>query len=319
MIAYWLGQAAAEAGLDWSPVQIDYFFGQTLGGYWKVQKALFPVGSENVDWTLGVQNTYIKDNQYSNDIVNWLYDEAVASSEAKKSNHGDMDIAIDAKLDDNMKTFYSTYYALTKGQKEDSASRRAKRAVLDMISGYRKATDNGDRSAAEEAVYAIVVGCKDTSLLPSVMQSVIKDSDKNEVKLTDVQYVEYQTQYNALYWDYIENNLDVNASKDEKIAVIKQAKNIADERATETALKSFGAGTSGFFDKYPGIDDKDLVVFKAQIDLANDEDGGVSQKEVIAIIEQMIDEGLSKEDAYTLFKSRYSTSDKNNPWRRYAP
>ena len=319
MIAYWLGQAAAELGLDWSPVQIDYFFGQTLGGYWKVQKALFPVGSENVDLTLGVQNTYIKDNQYSNDIVNWLYDEAGASAMAKKSNPDDMDIAIDAKLDDNMKAFYSRYYALTKGQKEDSASRRAKRVVLDMIIEYRKATDNGDRSAAEKAVYDIVAACGDTSLLPAVMQSTVKDSNKNEIKLTDIQYVEYQTVYNDLYWSFVVENLDAAKSEAEKIAILKQAQSIAKERATESAIKNAGGGSSGFFDKYSGIEDSDLVTFKTKIDLENDKDGSVNQAELIAIIQSMVDDGLSNEDAYTLFKSRYPDSDKNNPWRRYAP
>lgn len=237
MIAYWLGQAAAEVGLDWSPVQIDYFFGQTLGGYWKVQKALFPVGGENVDWTLGVQNTYIKDNQYSNDIVNWLYDEADASSEAKKSNPDDMDLAIDAKLDDNMKTFYSRYYALTKGQKEDSASRRAKRVVLDMISGYRKATDNKDQSAAEKAVYDTVAACGDTSLLPSVMQSTIKDSQGVQHTLTDIQYVEYQTIYNAEYWNYVEDNLGYANTDAAKKAVLTAAKKVAKEKADKYALR----------------------------------------------------------------------------------
>lgn len=318
MIAYWLGQAAAELGLDWSPVQIDYFFGQTLGGYWKVQKALFPVGSENVDLTLGVQNTYVKDNQYSNDIVNWLYDEAGASAMAKNSNPDDMDIAIDAKLDDNMKAFYSRYYALTKGQKEDSASRRAKRAVLDMIIEYRKATDNGDRSAAEKAVYDIVASCGDTSLLPAVMQSTVKDSNKNEIKLTDIQYVEYQTVYNDLYWSFVVENLDAAKSEAEKIAILKQAQSVAKQRATDAALKSAGARSSGYFDEYSGIEDKDLVTFKTQLDLSDDEDGGTSQEEVIAIIEQMVKDGLSKEDAYTLFHSCWD-SDKNNPWRRYAP
>ena len=32
----------------------------------------------------------------------------------------------------------------------------------------------------------------------------------------------------------------------------------------------------------------------------------------------MIQDGLSYDDAYLLFHSRYD-SDKNNPWRRYKP
>lgn len=319
MIAYWLGQAAAELGLDWSPVQIDYFFSQTLGGYWKVQKALFPVGSENVDWTLGVQNTYVKDNQYSNDIVNWMYDKETSSAQSAKSHPEDTDIAIEAKLDGNMKNFYSRYYALTKGQKEDAAARRAKRVVLDMIVEYRKASDNGDESEAQKVVYGLIDRCHDTSLLPSVMQSKVKDGEGAEHSLRDYQYVEYQTTYNALYWGYVEDNLGGAETDAEMIAIIKKAQTIAKERATEKALQSVGAGSSGYFEKYPSIDDSDLITFQSQMDMETDKDGGLSQEELIGILEGMVADGLSKEDAYTLFKSRFSASDKNNPWRAYAP
>ena len=318
-IAYWLGQAAAELGLDWSPVQIDYFFSQVLGGYWKVQKALFPVGSENVDWTLGVQNTYVKDNQYSNDIVNWMYDKSTSSAQAAKSHPEDTDIAIEAKLDGDMESFYSRYYALTKGQKEDVSARRAKRVVLDMIVEYRKASDNGDESEAQKVIYDLIDRCHDTSLLPSVMQTKVKDADGKEHSLRDYQYVEYQTTYNALYWGYVEDNLGGMESDAEMIAIIKKAQTIAKERATQKALESVGAGSSGYFEKYPGIDDSDLITFQSQMDIETDKDGGLSQEELIDILERMVADGLSKEDAYTLFKSRFPASDKNNPWRSYAP
>lgn len=318
-IAYWLGQAAAELGLDWSPVQIDYFFSQTLGGYWKWQKALFPVGRENVDWTLGVQNTYVKDNQYSNDIINWMYTQADESAMAHKSNPNDMDIAIGAKLDSNMQSFYSKYYALTKNKKETAESRIVKRAVLDMISGYRTVRDSGDHSAAEEAVYEVVRLAKDTGLLPAVMQTTVKDGEKNEITLTDVEYYEYQTRYNALYWEFIESNLGGAKTDEEKIAIIKQAQSVAKSRATEEILNKAGGVSSGEFGKYPGIDDSDLVTFKTQVSIEIDRDGGLTQEELIDILEKMVADGLSKRDAYTLFKSRYPNSDKNNPWRSYAP
>ncbi len=318
-IAYWLGQAAAELGLDWSPVQIDYFFSQTLGGYWKWQKALFPVGRENVDWTLGVQNTYVKDNQYSNDIINWMYTQADESAMAHKSNPNDMDIAIGAKLDSNMQSFYSKYYALTKNKKETAESRIVKRAVLDMISGYRTVRDSGDHSAAEEAVYEVVRLAKDTGLLPAVMQTTVKDGEKNEITLTDVEYYEYQTRYNALYWEIIESNLGAATTDAEKVTIIKQAQSIAKSRATEEILKTAGAVSSGEFDKYPGIDDDDLVTFKTQVSVETARDGGLTQSELIEILEKMVADGLSMQDAYTLFKSRYPDSDKNNPWHSYAP
>ena len=101
-IAWAIGQA-----FNWSPQMIDFFFQQTLGGWWKAQKALLPVGSENVDLTLGVQNTYVKDNVYSQDIVNRLYDYAEASGQKSKSHPDDIEAAIMAKRDANMTEFYS--------------------------------------------------------------------------------------------------------------------------------------------------------------------------------------------------------------------
>ena len=218
-----------------------------------------------------------------------------------------------------MKSFYSRYYALTKGQKEDAAARRAKRVVLDMIVEYRKASDNGDESEAQKVIYDLIDRCHDTSLLPSVMQTKVKDADGLEHSLRDYQYVEYQTTYNALYWGYVEDNLTGSETDVEMIAIIKKAQTIAKERATEKALESVGAGSSGYFEKYPGIDDSDLITFQSQMDIETDKDGGLSQEELIDILERMVADGLSKEDAYTLFKSRYPTSDKNNPWRSYAP
>lgn len=77
-IAYWVGQV-----FNWSPLMIDYI-GNSLGGpLWKIQKAIFPIGGENIDYTLGIRNTYIKDNQYSQDLVNWLYDKAESSNRKK--------------------------------------------------------------------------------------------------------------------------------------------------------------------------------------------------------------------------------------------
>ena len=71
--------------------------------------------------------------------------------------------------------------------------------------------------------------------------------------------------------------------------------------------------------KFLVIEDKDLITFKTQIDLETDKDGGCDQEELIAILDQMVKDGLSPDDAYIFFRSRYPTSDKNNPWRSYAP
>ena len=63
------------------------------------------------------------------------------------------------------------------------------------------------------------------------------------------------------------------------------------------------------------ITGKDIIEFEAQTDIANN-DGSLTQQEVIDIIQAMIVDGLSYDDAYTLFHSRYE-SDRNNPWKDY--
>lgn len=237
-IAYWVGQA-----FNASPQMVDYFFNSILGGWWKYQKALFPVGKENVDLTLGVQNTYIKDNQYSNDIVNWLYDKREASEKAKNSDKANMEKAITYKLDSSMTSFYSNYYAIAKNEKESDKTRGVRQTVLNMILEYQKASDRGSVSALEKTVYDVCKAKGSTEFLPSVMQSTItvtdKDDNKKTYTLNATQYVEYQTEYNRLYWESVEDILD-GASSKERAHLILSAKEIAREEATKKALARFG-------------------------------------------------------------------------------
>lgn len=317
-IAYWVGQA-----FNVSPQMVDYFFNSTLGGWWKAQKALFPAGKENVDLTLGVQNTYIKDNQYSTDLVNWLYDKADASKRAKNSDQKDMEKAITSKMDSNMTTFYSRYYKLAKNQPETTATRATRQIVLDMILEYRKSADAGTSTRAQDAVNAVCDRAGSTEYLPSVMQSTIKDGGGTPHTLSDVQYVEYQTDYLRIYWENVEQNLTGAKTDAEKVAILKSAKEVAKEQATNRTLKRIGADTTSYFDKYGNVSTNDVIQFQAQVDLANQADkaageGSADQDDIIGILEIMIEDGLSYEDAYMLFHSKYD-SDKNNPWRRYKP
>ena len=317
-IAYWVGQA-----FNVSPQMVDYFFSSTLGGWWKAQKALFPVGKENVDLTLGVQNTYVKDNQYSTDLVNWLYDKADASKRAKNSDQKDMEKAITYKMDSNMTTFYSRYYKLAKNQPETTATRATRQIVLDMILEYRKSADAGTSTRAQDAVNAVCDREGSTEFLPSVMQSTIKDGGGNPHTLSDVQYVEYQTDYLRIYWENVEQNLTGAQTESEKVAILKSAKELAKEQATNRTLKRIGADATSYFDKYGNVGTNDVIQFQAQVDLANQADkaageGSADQDDIIGILEIMIEDGLSYEDAYMLFHSKYD-SDKNNPWRRYKP
>ena len=309
-IAYWVGQAT-----DSSPQMIDYFFGNVLGGFWKAQKALFPVGGESVDYTLGVYNTYIKDNQYSTDLTNWLYDKAEKSSQASKSDPKNLDKEIVAKTDDCMREFYGNYNKLAKNLASSAATRGTRQTVLSMINEYRKASDSGAQTDAQKAVYAVCAAVGDTSLLPAVMPVVVKDGQKGEHELGAVQYVEYQLEYNRFYWEYAEDVLGGLTDDADKIRALKSAKTIAKERATSNVLARIGAPKTKFDEKYgdiSGITDVDIVKFRAEIDLAND-DGGLTQEEVEDILDDM---KLSKEAKQKLWQAANSKwSEWNNPYR----
>lgn len=307
-LAYWIGQA-----FDVSPVMVDYFFQNTLGGFWKAQKAIFPVGEENRDWSFGIQGSYIKDNQYSQDLTNWLYDQAEKSSQAKKSDPANMDKAIAAAMDDRMVEFYSSYNKLAKNTPDTVVNRGTRQTVLDAIYEYRKAHDHNITTDAERMAYGVCKEQGGTELLPSCLPVTVKDGDEKTHSLSASQYVEYQFDYNRLYWEYVEDMLSQSQSADERAAVLRAAKTVAKEEATNRILSELRAPKTSHAEKYEGVKAEDVAMFKAFCDLAND-DGSLKQEEVINIIKGM---NLSGEESYALFKSKYPKSDANNPWRRY--
>ena len=308
-IAFWIGRAFNQ-----SPQMIDYAMQQILGGFWKAQKALFPVGERQIDYTVGIRNTYVKDNQYSTDLINWLYDHADKTAKAKKSDAANMDKAIAATMDSRMTEFYSRYYGLEKST--SVASRSTRQTVLDMVLEYRKCADSGEYPAAQKAVNAICKKAGTTNdMMPSVMPVEVKDGNDVKHKLSDVQYVEYQTDYLRLYWETVEDSLPGAKSDKEKQAILKAAVTVAKEEATNRTLARIGAPKTKYATKFKGVDKEDVVTFKAQLDLADD-DGSTKQDEVTDIVFSMIEHGLSFDDAYTLFHSRYD-SDKNNPWAKH--
>ena len=231
--AYWIGR-----GLNYSPQKIDYLGNQVLGYWWKIQKALFPVGEEYIDRSLGVKNTYFKDNAYSQDLVNWIYDQASKSARKYKSSQDPKD-GIRAKNDDNMKKFYGNFYRISKDEPDTPGFVRPRQLVLDMINDYRSFTDNEILTPVQEAVYGVVERTNNMDLLPAVMKTEIKNGDAS-VELAPITYVQYQTNYNELYWKYIEDNLDVKASDKQQASVISAAKNIAREKAAKRAALYMG-------------------------------------------------------------------------------
>lgn len=307
-LAYWIGQA-----FDVSPVMVDYFFQNTLGGFWKAQKAIFPVGEENRDWSFGIQGSYIKDNRYSQDLTNWLYDQAEKSSQAKKSDPANMDKAIAAAMDDRMVEFYSSYNKLAKNTPDTVVNRGTRQTVLDAIYEYRKAHDHNITTDAERMAYGVCKEQGGTELLPSCLPVTVKDGDEKTHSLSASQYVEYQFDYNRLYWEYVEDMLSPSQSADERAAVLRAAKTVAKEEATNRILSELRVPKTSHAEKYEGVKAEDVAMFKAFCDLANG-DGSLKQEEVINIIKGM---NLSGEESYALFKSKYPKSDANNPWRRY--
>lgn len=231
--AYWIGR-----GLNYSPQKIDYLGNQVLGYWWKIQKALFPVGEEYIDRSLGVKNTYFKDNVYSQDLVNWIYDQSEKSARKYKSSQKPKD-GIRAKNDANMKQFYGNFYRISKDVPDTPGTVRPRQLVLDMINDYRSFTDHEILTPVQKAVYGVAERTNNMDLLPAVMKTEVKNGDA-VIALSPITYVQYQTRYNELYWKYIEDNLDQKADDKQQASVISAAKKIAKAKASKHAALSMG-------------------------------------------------------------------------------
>ena len=297
-IAYWLGRA-----FNGSPEEIDYFLQQVLGGWWKGQKALFPVGEKNVDWTLGVGNTYVKDNQYSTDLTNWLYDRADTTERAKNSDPDNTEKAIAAKWDSFMTSFYGTYYKKAKADSDTTSTRATRQLVLDAIREYQKGIDGEYKTEWQEAVEAVCLEKGSTEYLPSVMSGEVTDGAGNKHDLSDVQYVEYQTDYLRLYWETVEETMSSDMTTAEKARILTAAKTVAREQATERTLNRIGAPSSEFATKYSGVDNDALTEYLAGVSAAG-EDGSTLKSEVVDIISGM---DIDNDDAWTLYLSKYDS------------
>lgn len=306
-MAYYIGQ-----GLNLSPQMIDYLGNQVLGYVWKVPKALFPVG-EDPDFTLGVKATYLKDSEYSTDLVNRLYDRKDRSDRAASSKD-DIDIAINAKLDNTMTTFYGRFNKLNRDRDDTNGRRAARQTVLTMIHDYLGQAESGQWPDSMKRVLDAVRRTGSTELMPTALNAYIEDGDSKH-NLTDSQYVEYQTMYNGYYYDVAGQAMSgVEPGSSQEAAILRQAKSLAKDKADEAMLKKLGVNpSSGYTEKYPGISDQDIVRFKASLQLAN-EDGSLTQEEVISVIDDMMRDGLSKGNASTLFHSKYE-SDKHNKYK----
>lgn len=303
-----------------SPQKVDYFAGQTLGGFWKWQKALFPVGSENTDLTLGIQSSYVKDNQYSTDVVNNLYTSYEDLKRKRGSNSNDMDIAVAFKDVSSLTTFYSRYNALAKNLPESEYNRAVRQTVLEMIIEHNKSASSGISTGVHDAVAAICKQQGDTELMPSTMNTYVTADDGTQYTLTAAQYVEYQTNYNRLYWEYVEDALSTanNQSAAYKAALVKAAKGRALTEAKGGVLSTKGVTNKDYtlaksLENY-GIDGTEHILFKAALDMVNEGGGSPTNDEIIEAINGM--DGLTNRERYYLYHSK-NDKDNNNPYAKY--
>ena len=224
----------------YSPQKADYWGKNLLGSWWKIPTALFPVGESERDITLGIKNSYVKDNLYSTDRVNWMYEVSDKLTMESNSDEENKEKKIAAAEASNISSFYGKFNKLNKDNDSTEIKRATRKAVLDMVYEYQKYYENGKRDAAQTKLYESIPDAGSvSSYMPAVMSTTIQGysgTEKVSYQLNDQQYYEYQTIYNSYYWAAVSKASSIDA---EKIATIKkEAKNTA----TNDMLKLFGTG-----------------------------------------------------------------------------
>lgn len=246
-----------------SPEQIDFFMSNVWATPWKYSKALFPEGSEYRDLTLGAKTTTVKDSLYSTDIVNRAYDRTDQSGKDKRSNPDDVEKAILYKNNSNITTFYSNWYKLVKDLPESDALRENREAVLETMLSYEQSLESDNQADAYRVVESAVKRAGDSSLLPSVMESTVKDKNGDEYQLDGTQYLDYQTRYLGLYYDIASKILPSATTTEEMEAMLRQSKSEAQRLAKNELLNMLGAPIPKNQDKYSAVSTEDYVKAKA--------------------------------------------------------
>lgn len=274
-LAYNIGKASAKIdpthkGL--SPKMIDHVGENIVPFIWKDQRALFPIDDGNGvkgerDFTLGMKNTYIRDNTYSNNLSNWIYDKAEDSKMMYKSYHTN-EQALESTLDSNMKSYYQKTIGLAKGQEDE---REIRRAALDKLKEYRKESDHGVEDADRKAIYDIVESNGNASILPGVMDTSIK-SDGKTYDLSGKEYMQYQDAYESYYYDLADDYINPSDSEDKQSRISSELKQLAREQAMDEILSKKGI-ESGKPSKLKdwtdsGYDAEDYFSLKEKMDAA---------------------------------------------------
>lgn len=266
-MAYLLGKY-----LGISPQKADHFGKSILGWMWSYPSALFPINDGKGvkgkrDWTMGVKNTYLRDNVYSNDLGNWIYDKSDESSKMYKS-YGTNEQALESTLDSNMKSYYQNTIGLAKGQEDE---REIRRAALDKLKAYRKESDHGVEDADRKAIYDIVESNGNSSILPGVMDTSIK-SDGKTYDLSGKEYMQYQDAYESYYYDLADDCINPSDSEDKQSRISGELKQLAREQAMDEILSKKGieSGTPSKLKDWTdaGYDAEDYFSLKEKMNAA---------------------------------------------------
>lgn len=283
-MAYLLGKY-----LGISPQKADHFGKNILGWMWSYPSALFPINDRKGvkgqrDWTMGVKNTYLRDNVYSNDLSNWIYDKA-SESGVMYNSYGTNEQALESTLDSNMKSYYQKTVGLAKGQEDE---REIRRAALDKLKAYRKESDHGVEDADRKAIYDIVESNGNASILPGVMDTSIK-SDGKTYDLSGKEYMQYQDAYESYYYDLADDCINPSDSEDKQSKIAGDLKQLAREQAMDEILSKKGI-ESGKPSKLKdwtdaGYDAADYFSLKEEMDVAKvGKDGDDRRKAVKKVL-----------------------------------
>jgi N12 class adenine-specific DNA methylase len=312
--AYLMGQF-----LNLSPQQIDYFGKNVLGGYWTYQTALFPVNDGKGvkgkrDWTLGVKNTYNKDNIYSQDLANWMYDKADESSMYAKSYPDNKTYLLESSQDSAMTSYYSRAMGLVKDNADSAEYRIVKQSLLDSIKTYQKKSDRNAWTSAEKSVQNFVKKTGNKNVLPGALNTEITDSEGKKHSLKGREYIQYQKTYEQAYWKYVKEQFTGKKFSDEDAAqVLSTIKKTAKDVADATILKQKGvkvAKSSSGFNSYKSAASDKLK--------AKDKDANLSAKDVYNLaVDYAKVNGL---DAKTEYYNALSDDQqkKYDEWEKYG-
>lgn len=301
--AKWIGE-----GLGLSPIKIDYFLQNTLGGVWKGVKAIFPVGSKYRDFSLGIGSAYIRDSQFSTDVINNAYDFKTQLTREYNSDPQSIKKLLDKKLAEQITKYYSNYYALAKTQNSNLPQNRAiRQKVLLAVEEMNKYFNGGDLSSELKAVYEVALESGNEAILPAAMTNRVS-VDGNIYTMTAAQYVEYQQDYINRYYSYVDDALSVDLPKGvTRDMMIMAAKQKAYDEAKDFICAKLGIGTDEKKQSGYDVSNEDDILFKAAYAAAlnNDENGSINREEIISLLNSL--DGLDNKDRAYFYQSSNST------------